>query len=134
MRPTPFFYVKPFRNGMQLKSIGLVHKWQKNQNLFFFPYLTWSFIIIFFKIKSQNIDQILIYSMIHLVRNILWEPFFSTEAAMVLVMGSFCRYVSGIYESMIFITFRQCFIALCLARYYISKANHWEKLLGGPTT
>ena len=25
------------------------------------------------------------YSMIHLVRNILWEPFFSTETAMVLV-------------------------------------------------
>ena len=34
MKPNPFFYLKPFRNGVQLKLLTLIHKWWQNFDLF----------------------------------------------------------------------------------------------------
>ena len=70
--------------------------------------------------------------MIHLVCNILWELFFSTEAVTVLVFGSFCRYMLCIYVYVRFNILGQCFTALCFTNYHVSKAKNSAKSPGGP--
>ena len=72
------------------------------------------------------------YSMIHLVRNILWELFLSMEAVTVLVFGSFCRYVLCIYVYIRFDILGQYFTALRLTNYQVSKAKNSAKSPGGP--
>ena len=42
---------------------------------------------------------------------------------MVLVIGSFCRYMLSIYEYVRYDTFGQCFIALNFANHEVSKAR-----------
>ena len=61
--------------------------------------------------------------MIQGVCNISWGRFCSTEAAMVLVISSFCRYMLSIYEYETYNIFGQCFIALNLANHVVSKAR-----------
>ena len=72
------------------------------------------------------------YSMIHLVCNILWELFFSTEAVTVLVFGSFCRYMLCIYVYVRFDILGQYFTALSFTNYHVSKAKNSAKSPGGP--
>ena len=45
---------------------------------------------------------------------------------MVLVIGSFCRYMLSIYEYIRYDTFGQCFIALTFANHKVSKAQDWH--------
>ena len=53
----------------------------------------------------------------------VWSRAFVTWAAMVLVIGSFCRYMLSIYEYERYDTFGQCFIAINFANHEVSKAR-----------
>ena len=73
------------------------------------------------------------YSMIQLVCNILWERFFSIKAAIELVIGSFCRYVSCIYRYLRFDElehYNDYSIALYFTYHQISKTKNSEILPG----
>ena len=84
MRPTPFFYLKPFRNGMQLKLTTLIHKWQKNQNLFlwfFFHILFAALLLYFLKLRARILTKSLpntyiLYSVSHCVKKSINIKFF----------------------------------------------------------